>query len=64
VSLTQRFRVLDVVPFAEEDESPFVGMLLRCRLWFRLIDSCGRKRNHRGNNVDRLLAGSLRGEAR
>ena len=23
----QRLRVLDVVPFAEEDESPFVGML-------------------------------------
>jgi hypothetical protein len=23
----QRFRVLDVVPFEEEDESPFVGML-------------------------------------
>jgi hypothetical protein len=23
----QRFRVLDVVPFAEEDESPFVGLL-------------------------------------
>ena len=23
----QRFRVLDVVPFDEEDESPFVGML-------------------------------------
>jgi hypothetical protein len=22
-----RFRVLDVVPFAEEDESPFVGLL-------------------------------------
>ena len=24
----QRFRVLDVVPFEEEDESPFVGLLL------------------------------------
>jgi hypothetical protein len=23
----QRFRVLDVVPFDEEDESPFVGLL-------------------------------------
>jgi len=23
----QRFRVLDVVPFNEEDESPFVGLL-------------------------------------
>ena len=23
----QRFRVLDVVPFAQEDESPFVGLL-------------------------------------
>jgi hypothetical protein len=23
----QRFRVLDVVPFEEEDESPFVGLL-------------------------------------
>jgi hypothetical protein len=23
----QRFRVVDVVPFEEEDESPFVGML-------------------------------------
>ena len=23
----QRFRVLDVVPFEEEDESPFVGQL-------------------------------------
>jgi hypothetical protein len=23
----QRFRVLDVVPFDEEDESPFVGIL-------------------------------------
>jgi hypothetical protein len=23
----QRFRVIDVVPFAEEDESPFVGLL-------------------------------------
>jgi hypothetical protein len=23
----QRFRVLDVVPFTEEDESPFVGLL-------------------------------------
>jgi len=23
----RRFRVLDVVPFEEEDESPFVGML-------------------------------------
>jgi hypothetical protein len=23
----KRFRVLDVVPFDEEDESPFVGML-------------------------------------
>jgi hypothetical protein len=23
----QRFRVLDDVPFAEKDESPFVGML-------------------------------------
>ena len=23
----RRFRVLDVVPFAEEDESPFVGLL-------------------------------------
>jgi hypothetical protein len=23
----QRLRVLDVVPFAEEDESPFVGLL-------------------------------------
>ena len=23
----QRFRVVDVVPFAEEDESPFVGLL-------------------------------------
>jgi len=23
----RRFRVIDVVPFAEEDESPFVGML-------------------------------------
>jgi hypothetical protein len=23
----QRFRVLDVVPFGEEDESPFVGLL-------------------------------------
>jgi hypothetical protein len=24
----QRFRVLDVLPFPEEDESPFVGMLM------------------------------------
>jgi hypothetical protein len=24
---TERFRVLDVVPFDEEDESPFVGLL-------------------------------------
>ena len=24
----QRFRVLNVVPFDEDDESPFVGMLL------------------------------------
>jgi len=23
----QRFRVLDVVPFEEEDESPFIGLL-------------------------------------
>jgi hypothetical protein len=23
----QRFRLLDVVPFEEEDESPFVGLL-------------------------------------
>jgi hypothetical protein len=23
----QRFRVVDVVPFEEEDESPFVGLL-------------------------------------
>jgi hypothetical protein len=23
----QRFRVLDVVPFEDEDESPFVGLL-------------------------------------
>jgi hypothetical protein len=23
----QRFRILDVVPFEEEDESPFVGLL-------------------------------------
>jgi hypothetical protein len=23
----QRFRVLDIVPFDEEDESPFVGLL-------------------------------------
>ena len=23
----QRFRVIDVVPFEEEDESPFVGLL-------------------------------------
>jgi hypothetical protein len=23
----RRFRVVDVVPFAEEDESPFVGLL-------------------------------------
>jgi hypothetical protein len=23
----QRFRVLDVVPFEEEDQSPFVGLL-------------------------------------
>jgi hypothetical protein len=23
----QRFRVLDVVPFVDEDESPFVGLL-------------------------------------
>jgi hypothetical protein len=27
VSKGRRFRVLDVVPFEEEDESPFVGML-------------------------------------
>jgi len=25
--MAQRFRVLDVVPFDEEDESPFVGLL-------------------------------------
>jgi hypothetical protein len=27
VGNSQRFRVLDVVPFEEEDESPFVGLL-------------------------------------
>jgi hypothetical protein len=27
VGAGQRFRVLDVVPFDEEDESPFVGLL-------------------------------------
>jgi hypothetical protein len=27
VGAGQRFRVLDVVPFEEEDESPFVGLL-------------------------------------
>jgi hypothetical protein len=27
LSAGQRFRVVDVVPFAEEDESPFVGLL-------------------------------------
>jgi hypothetical protein len=27
VGAGQRFRVIDVVPFAEEDESPFVGLL-------------------------------------
>ncbi|MGZ4314331.1 MAG: hypothetical protein ACXVRS_00710 [Gaiellaceae bacterium] len=26
-STSGRFRVLDVVPFEEEDESPFVGLL-------------------------------------
>jgi hypothetical protein len=26
-TITNRFRVLDVVPFEEEDESPFVGLL-------------------------------------
>jgi hypothetical protein len=25
--LRRRFRVLDIVPFEEEDESPFVGLL-------------------------------------
>jgi len=27
VRAAERFRVLDVVPFEEEDESPFVGLL-------------------------------------
>jgi hypothetical protein len=27
LSAGQRFRVLDVVPFDEEDESPFAGLL-------------------------------------
>jgi hypothetical protein len=27
VGAGQRFRVVDVVPFEEEDESPFVGLL-------------------------------------
>ena len=32
----QRFRVVDVVPFDEEDESPFVGLLqVEEHKWFR-----------------------------
>lgn len=31
----RRFRVLDVVPFDEEDESPFVGLLQVEAAWGR-----------------------------
>jgi len=49
---TQWFRVVDVVPFDEEDESPFVGLLQGEPAWAHV-----RLRHHRLSHRGRRLGG-------
>jgi hypothetical protein len=50
----QRLRVLDVVPFEEEDESPFVGLLK-----VRPVGSSGGARDSREKPLPRNGVGGL-----